>query len=258
MVRAKKAASRPPGKRKRSEALTLSIAPRRRHELPDSQRLAFENGSAAWGRSGLANPVWWWVCFGLARAWGGGTGDVTDWWLTPSIHVRGVGVPKYYIGGYEYLWTGLGISWFLSGRLHPISTVWGTLEPLVHIVYSTIGNYDTDFPNTQQYEQLLINFLLGATAKELGSTWGEGGAMSQALPRLHFDVTGSEVCACYHCSFITGRVDNTGVVGWQELLFLYSMTEHRPIHLGYMLADFIAHQGQYVRLCMIFSGPYIM
>lgn len=43
-------------------------------------------------------------------------------------------------------------------------------------------------------------------------------------------------------SFV-GLSDNTGVVGQHELLFLYSMTERHPIHLGYMLVDFIAHLG---------------
>lgn len=55
-----------------------------------------------------------------------------------------------------------------------------------------------------------------------------------------------------------GQADNTGVVGWQESLFLYSITERDPIHLDYMLADFIAHQGQHVSLGAIFAGPYIM
>lgn len=42
---------------------------------------------------------------------------------------------------------------------------------------------------------------------------------------------------------IVGRADDTGVVGRQELLFLYSITERCPIHLGYILAEFIAHEG---------------
>lgn len=58
------------------------------------------------------------------------------------------------------------------------------------------------------------------------------------------------------CSF-AGRGDNTGVVGRKELLLLFSLVEHRSIHLGYALADFIARHGQHVRLGTIFAYPYI-
>lgn len=54
-----------------------------------------------------------------------------------------------------------------------------------------------------------------------------------------------------------GRVDSTGVVGWQELYLLQSMVDCRSIHLGHVLADFLAHQGQHVRLRTIFTGPYV-
>lgn len=38
---------------------------------------------------------------------------------------------------------------------------------------------------------------------------------------------------------------------------MYSLVERRPIYLDYTLADFIAHQGQHVRLREIFVNPYI-
>lgn len=55
-----------------------------------------------------------------------------------------------------------------------------------------------------------------------------------------------------------GRDDSTRVLGQKELLFLYSMVERCPIHLGYMLVDFISYQGQHILLGEIFTGPYIM
>lgn len=53
------------------------------------------------------------------------------------------------------------------------------------------------------------------------------------------------------------RADNSGVVGWQELLFLYKLVERGPIHFGYALTEFIAHQGQHICLGVIFTIPYI-
>lgn len=55
----------------------------------------------------------------------------------------------------------------------------------------------------------------------------------------------------------TRRGESTEVVGWQELLFLFSLVEHHPIHLGYVLEDLITHQGQHVCLGTIFVDSYI-
>lgn len=54
-----------------------------------------------------------------------------------------------------------------------------------------------------------------------------------------------------------GRKESIGVVRWLKLLFIYSQVECHPIHLGHILVDYIAHQGQYVCLSMIFAGPYL-
>lgn len=35
------------------------------------------------------------------------------------------------------------------------------------------------------------------------------------------------------------------------------MTEHRPLHLSFILVKFLTHQGQHTRLSSIFGGPYI-
>lgn len=53
------------------------------------------------------------------------------------------------------------------------------------------------------------------------------------------------------------QASNTSVVGRQELLFLHSLTKHHPLHLRYVLAKFIIHQGKHTLLGTIFVRPYI-
>lgn len=54
-----------------------------------------------------------------------------------------------------------------------------------------------------------------------------------------------------------GRANSQGVVGKQELLYLYSRTQRKPLYLGFILAEFLSHQGQHTRLSSIITGPYI-
>lgn len=53
------------------------------------------------------------------------------------------------------------------------------------------------------------------------------------------------------------KADSKGVMGNQELLYLYSMIEHRSLHLQFILVEFLAYQGQHTRLRYIFAEPYI-
>lgn len=41
------------------------------------------------------------------------------------------------------------------------------------------------------------------------------------------------------------------------MLYLYSMTKRRLLHLEFILVEFLTHQGQHTRLSTIFAGPYI-
>lgn len=54
-----------------------------------------------------------------------------------------------------------------------------------------------------------------------------------------------------------GRLDLTGVGSLSDLLMLYNIFERYPLHLGYFFANMLAHQGYYVCLGAIFTGPYI-
>ena len=56
---------------------------------------------------------------------------------------------------------------------------------------------------------------------------------------------------------IGGRQDSTGSVTRSDLLMLYSIIEHYPIHLGHLLAELLYHQGTHSRLGAIFAGPFI-
>jgi len=56
---------------------------------------------------------------------------------------------------------------------------------------------------------------------------------------------------------VSERGDSTGVLSRQDLLYLYSMVKSVPLHLGYVLAEYLRHQGQYARIGVIFAGPFI-
>ncbi|WP_375645352.1 hypothetical protein, partial [Bartonella sp. CL5QHWL] len=56
---------------------------------------------------------------------------------------------------------------------------------------------------------------------------------------------------------VSGRGDSTGLLNRQDLLYLYSMVKNVPLHLGYVLAEYLRHQGQYARVGVIFAGPFI-
>ncbi|KAJ0962200.1 hypothetical protein J5N97_030028 [Dioscorea zingiberensis] len=56
---------------------------------------------------------------------------------------------------------------------------------------------------------------------------------------------------------IAGRDDSTGKVTISHLFTLYSIFERVPIHLGYVLTDYLVHQGTHTRLKTITAGPYI-
>lgn len=53
------------------------------------------------------------------------------------------------------------------------------------------------------------------------------------------------------------RGGNTLVLTRLNVLYLYSMVQSFPIHLGYILTDNLSHQGQYVRVRVLFFRPYI-
>lgn len=41
------------------------------------------------------------------------------------------------------------------------------------------------------------------------------------------------------------------------LLYLYSMVQNEPIHLGHIVAEYLRHQSQYAKIGVLFSGAYI-
>lgn len=105
-----------------------------------------------------------------------------------------------------------------------------------------LGMYDTDFTTTSQYEQLLIDFPPGITPKGLWQHLSRGRNYKPGLTKASF----LSRLALMHIHVVkarsfAGQADSTGVVGWHELLFCYSLTERRPVHLGYIRANFIAH-----------------
>ena len=55
---------------------------------------------------------------------------------------------------------------------------------------------------------------------------------------------------------VTSHGDITGVLGRLDLLYLHSMTSE-PVHLGYVVADYIRHQRQYRRMSVLFAGTSI-
>ena len=51
--------------------------------------------------------------------------------------------------------------------------------------------------------------------------------------------------------------DNTEVMPWMDILFRYIMIKWVQLHLGYIVADYLIHQGQCPRIKILFTWPYI-
>ena len=56
---------------------------------------------------------------------------------------------------------------------------------------------------------------------------------------------------------INAMRDSPGVVGEQDLLYLLSMRERYPIHLGYAVANFIHTQAHRKKTAALYAGHYI-
>lgn len=56
---------------------------------------------------------------------------------------------------------------------------------------------------------------------------------------------------------VNGRDDSTIVLSIQELLYLYSIVQNEPLYLRHIFVEYLCHYGQYTRVGVLFSGPYI-
>ena len=56
---------------------------------------------------------------------------------------------------------------------------------------------------------------------------------------------------------VAGCGYSTGVLGRLNLLYLHSMAQSEPIHLEYIVPDYIRHQRQYHRVEVLFACTYI-
>lgn len=56
---------------------------------------------------------------------------------------------------------------------------------------------------------------------------------------------------------MTGHGDGTGTLRQTDLLYLHSMIQREPFHLGYVVADYLRHQSEYLQIGALFAGPYI-
>lgn len=56
---------------------------------------------------------------------------------------------------------------------------------------------------------------------------------------------------------VNGYGDSTKVLSRQALLYLYSIVHSEPLHLRHILVEYLRHQGEYARIGVIFSKPYI-
>ena len=60
-----------------------------------------------------------------------------------------------------------------------------------------------------------------------------------------------------HALLSSGHGDSTGVFSCLDLLYLHSMTRSEPVHLWYIVADYIRYQRQYHCMGMLFAGTHI-
>lgn len=56
---------------------------------------------------------------------------------------------------------------------------------------------------------------------------------------------------------LNGPGVSTGVLSRQELLYLYSMVQSKPLHLGHIVTKYLHHYGQYLRVGVLFASLYI-
>ena len=122
----------------------------------------------------------------------------------------------------------------------------------------TLGLYDQDFIDSPDYQELWTDFPPDVTPGQIyhdlcgDSHYVAGQSKGSSLTRhahryIHAILSRS----------ITGRGDGTGALSRTDLLYLYSMTQGVPLHLGHVVADFFRHQSQYLRTGALFVGPYV-
>lgn len=91
-----------------------------------------------------------------------------------------------------------------------------------------LGLYDSEFTMTWAYDQLLIDYPLGEMAAEV---WNHSFSVKNYEPGLTKASCIVSPALCYiHAVMVqsfAGRANSQGVVERHELLYLYSMTEHR-------------------------------
>lgn len=121
------------------------------------------------------------------------------------------------------------------------------------------GIYDTDFTSTPQCKKFLIDFSPSVTLRGIWQCLRHNRSYELGLSKISFltCLAHKYVHTVMAHSFTT-RADTTIIVGRQELLFLYSITQSRPIHLGYIMANFIVCQDQHVHMGTIFLRLYTM
>lgn len=118
--------------------------------------------------------------------------------------------------------------------------------------------YNSEFITIEGYDQLLIDYPRGEMVVEVWNQLCSERNYELGFTKGRYIVNPAlrYIYAVIAQSFTT-RVDNQWVVGHQQLLYLFSMTDHRSLYLGFILAEFPAHQGQHTSLSSIFSRPYV-
>ncbi|KAH7659753.1 hypothetical protein IHE45_16G050900 [Dioscorea alata] len=121
-----------------------------------------------------------------------------------------------------------------------------------------MGLYEEAFTETEEYSLLPTDYPGTVTPQQAYSRLCGQGQYEPGVSKA--SCLSRPAYRCLHAVMsrsISGRGDSTGVLSRQELLYLYSMVESEPLHLGHIVADYIRHQGQYPRVGVIFAGPYI-
>ncbi len=103
-----------------------------------------------------------------------------------------------------------------------------------------LGLYEEAYTTTEEYRQLPTDYPGTLTPQQVfGILCGEGQYQSGASQASCLVRPAHRYLHAIFSRSVSGRGDSTGVLSRQELLYLYSMVQGVPIHLGHIVADYI-------------------
>ncbi|XP_039118260.1 uncharacterized protein LOC120254177 [Dioscorea cayenensis subsp. rotundata] len=122
-----------------------------------------------------------------------------------------------------------------------------------------LGLYELEFTRTFEYSNLFLELPVHITPSEYWRKVSRETVYNPARSKAaQLRDPAVRVVHALLSRSLSGLGESSGVVSTRDILFLWSMVEGVPIHLGYAVAYLIWHQAQDPRVAVLFCGPYIM